>query len=121
MFIAAGSGACHCIIGDDAGKCYTWGRNEVSHELLNPNDSQSVPFNMTDILHLVCKTDIHHLSMQRGQLGHGDLLQRNIPTVVKGLKGSTIIAGTVVLPATTASSDLYGLTTKCIIPADMSA
>ena len=29
MFVAAGSGACHSIIGDAAGKCYTWGRNEA--------------------------------------------------------------------------------------------
>ncbi|KAL3142373.1 hypothetical protein ABBQ38_002709 [Trebouxia sp. C0009 RCD-2024] len=57
MFVAAGAGACHSIIGDEAGQCYTWGRNE------------------------------------RGQLGHGDLLQRNVPTIVKGLKGMKVIAG----------------------------
>ncbi|DBA81433.1 TPA: hypothetical protein ACH3X1_007220 [Trebouxia sp. C0004] len=57
MFVAAGSGACHSIIGDAAGKCYTWGRNE------------------------------------RGQLGHGDLLQRNVPTIVKKLSGKKVIAG----------------------------
>lgn len=28
-FVAAGSAACHCIVGDMDGKCYTWGRNEV--------------------------------------------------------------------------------------------
>lgn len=28
-FIAAGSAACHSIIGDINGLCYTWGRNEV--------------------------------------------------------------------------------------------
>ncbi|KAK9864895.1 hypothetical protein WJX84_004668 [Apatococcus fuscideae] len=27
-FVAAGSAACHCVIGDLEGKCYTWGRNE---------------------------------------------------------------------------------------------
>ncbi|DBB10767.1 hypothetical protein WJX82_005865 [Trebouxia sp. C0006] len=57
MFVAAGSGACHSIIGDAAGKCYTWGRNE------------------------------------RGQLGHGDLLQRNVPTIIKKLSGKKVIAG----------------------------
>ena len=29
MFVAAGSGACHSIIGDAEGTCYTCGRNEV--------------------------------------------------------------------------------------------
>jgi hypothetical protein len=28
-FVAAGSAAVHCIIGDINGVCYTWGRNEV--------------------------------------------------------------------------------------------
>eukprot|EP00879_Flechtneria_rotunda_P014497 GHRR01015149.1.p1 GENE.GHRR01015149.1~~GHRR01015149.1.p1 ORF type:complete len:445 (+),score=126.49 GHRR01015149.1:103-1437(+) len=54
-FIAAGSAAAHCIVGDINGVCYTWGRNE------------------------------------RGQLGHGDLLQRNIPTVVAGLQGKAVV------------------------------
>ena len=30
---------------------------------------------------------------QRGQLGHGDLRQRNVPTVVAALKGHTSVAG----------------------------
>lgn len=55
-FIAAGSAACHCIVADVAGVCYTWGRNE------------------------------------KGQLGHGDLLQRNSPTVVAGLAGKKVTA-----------------------------
>lgn len=55
-FIAAGSAAAHCIVGDVNGICYTWGRNE------------------------------------RGQLGHGDLLQRNAPTVVAGLTGQHVVA-----------------------------
>ncbi len=33
--------------------------------------------------------------MQRGQLGHGDLLQRNVPTIVKKLSGKKVIAGAV--------------------------
>ncbi|GAB4819969.1 hypothetical protein N2152v2_007015 [Parachlorella kessleri] len=56
-FIAAGSAACHSIIGDSSGLCYTWGRNE------------------------------------KGQLGTGDLFQRNIPTVVEGLRGKKIVGG----------------------------
>ena len=28
-FVAAGPTACHCIVGDMDGRCYTWGRNEV--------------------------------------------------------------------------------------------
>jgi hypothetical protein len=30
-FIAAGSAAVHCIIGDMNGNCFTWGRNEASN------------------------------------------------------------------------------------------
>eukprot|EP00882_Tetradesmus_deserticola_P033115 GHRQ01037798.1.p1 GENE.GHRQ01037798.1~~GHRQ01037798.1.p1 ORF type:complete len:215 (+),score=78.28 GHRQ01037798.1:166-810(+) len=55
-FIAAGSSAAHCIVGDVNGVCYTWGRNE------------------------------------HGQLGHGDLLQRNTPTAVAGLQGQHVVA-----------------------------
>lgn len=31
--------------------------------------------------------------VQKGQLGHGDLCQRNIPMVVEALKGLTVTAG----------------------------
>lgn len=31
--------------------------------------------------------------LQKGQLGHGDLCQRNVPTVVEALKGLTMTAG----------------------------
>ena len=30
---------------------------------------------------------------QKGQLGHGDLRQRNVPTIVAALKNMTVIAG----------------------------
>ena len=30
---------------------------------------------------------------QKGQLGHGDLIQRNVPTVVEALKSQNIIGG----------------------------
>ncbi|KAK9816923.1 hypothetical protein WJX72_007117 [[Myrmecia] bisecta] len=56
-FVAAGPSACHSIIGDMDGNCYTWGRNE------------------------------------RGQLGHGDKLQRNVPTIVPGLNGKVAVGG----------------------------
>ena len=29
-WIAAGPAACHSVIGDAEGRCWTWGRNEVS-------------------------------------------------------------------------------------------
>ena len=31
--------------------------------------------------------------MQRGQLGHGDQTQRNVPTVVEALAGKSIVSG----------------------------
>ncbi len=30
-WIAAGPAACHSLIGDASGRCWTWGRNEVGH------------------------------------------------------------------------------------------
>lgn len=32
-FVAAGASACHTVIGDVNGVCYTWGRNEVRASL----------------------------------------------------------------------------------------
>ncbi len=29
MWVAAGPSACHSVIGDAEGRCWTWGRNEV--------------------------------------------------------------------------------------------
>ncbi len=37
--------------------------------------------------------------MQKGQLGHGDLLQRNVPTVVEGLSKHEVIGGMPNFPA----------------------
>ncbi len=37
--------------------------------------------------------------MQRGQLGHGDLLQRNVPTIIKKLSGKKVIAGAITVSA----------------------
>ncbi|KAK9806651.1 hypothetical protein WJX73_004262 [Symbiochloris irregularis] len=56
-FVAAGSAASHCIVGDVDGRCFTWGRNE------------------------------------KGQLGHGDTLQRSVPTFIEKLKGKHVIGG----------------------------
>ncbi|KAI7839928.1 hypothetical protein COHA_006322 [Chlorella ohadii] len=54
-FIAAGAAACHSIIADVNGVCYTWGRNE------------------------------------KGQLGLGDTINRNNPTIVKGLANKKVV------------------------------
>jgi hypothetical protein len=35
--------------------------------------------------------------VQKGQLGHGDLVQRNVPTIVDGLANMKVIAGKVFL------------------------
>ena len=42
--------------------------------------------------------DRNNYLAQKGQLGHGDLTQRNVPTIVAGLAGKTVITGE--LPAT---------------------
>lgn len=39
MWVAAGPSACHSVIGDSEGKCWTWGRNEVHSNYLNPHIS----------------------------------------------------------------------------------
>lgn len=57
MWVAAGPSACHSVIGDSQGRCWTWGRNE------------------------------------KGQLGLGDLAQRNQPVVVPGLGTRVAISG----------------------------
>ena len=87
-FVAAGSAACHCIAGDADGKCYTWGRNEVSlwSRRLTPTPDTAEP---EERYWLMCNISV----LQRGQLGHGDLVQYNLPTVVKGLAGLVITGG----------------------------
>ena len=56
-FIAAGSAACHSVVGDIAGRCFVWGRNE------------------------------------KGQLGLGDLLNRNVPVLLNALKDVKVVNG----------------------------
>ena len=34
-------------------------------------------------------------ALQRGQLGHGDQTTRNVPTVVEGLAGKSVISGAI--------------------------
>ena len=73
-------------MGDLDGKCYTWGRNEVT--------VPSVPHRCR--IHVkACQANRQCMSgvLQRGQLGQGDLVQYNVPTTVKGLAGSVIIGG----------------------------
>ena len=93
MFVASGAGACHCIIGDAAGKCFTWGRNEVQTALLM---FIHACYRECDCI-LYCKQVLllstSLITLQKGQLGHGDQLQRNVPTIVKGLNSKKIVAG----------------------------
>jgi hypothetical protein len=68
QFIAAGSAACHCIIGDVDGRCFTWGRNEVllAHAitdslqllLLQTSGALSLPqVNTPERAHAMCRKD----------------------------------------------------------------
>jgi hypothetical protein len=170
-FIAAGSAAAHCIVGDVNGVCYTWGRNEVRRDVLHSGAGPAA----TPVAHMqlerredysrfaeaapaTCQSNkqlklsstcgscwlchlqilamlhgtyclqlvpgITHcpaacaaaaaaycclcrlLLLQRGQLGHGDLLQRNSPTIVAGLQGQHVVAGeNVELAAAAAARD----------------
>lgn len=47
---------------------------------------------------LTCTALIAATPMQKGQLGHGDLIQRNVPSVVEALAGQEVIAGGPPLP-----------------------
>ncbi len=40
------------------------------------------------------------LDGQKGQLGHGDLITRNVPAIVKGLSGKKIVTGGIWQPCT---------------------
>ena len=75
VFIIA---SCHCVALDVEGRCYTWGRNEVVLLLF----VCLFPLSLNRLLWdywfgVVC--------FQKGQLGHGDMIQRDRPTVVSGL------------------------------------
>ncbi|KAK6115253.1 hypothetical protein DH2020_007522 [Rehmannia glutinosa] len=60
-FVASGCVSCHCVALDVEGRCYTWGRNEACWILL------------------------------KGQLGHGDKVQRDRPTIVSELSQHKIV------------------------------
>ncbi|KAK2978624.1 hypothetical protein RJ640_020934 [Escallonia rubra] len=60
-FVASGCASTHCVALDVEGRCYTWGRNEAL------------------------------LFVQKGQLGHGDQIQRDRPTVVSELSKYRIV------------------------------
>ncbi|KAK6938922.1 Regulator of chromosome condensation, RCC1 [Dillenia turbinata] len=68
-FVAAGCTSCHCVALDVEGRCYTWGRNEARTSIM------------------LCKI----FQSTKGQLGHGDLIQRDRPTVVSELSKHKII------------------------------
>lgn len=65
---------------DVEGRCYTWGRNEAccSCNL----ESQFLFVILSFLIVLLCYV---FLSAQKGQLGHGDRIQRDRPTIVSEL------------------------------------
>ncbi|KAJ8446308.1 hypothetical protein Cgig2_005839 [Carnegiea gigantea] len=73
-FVATGCVSCHCVALDVDGRCYTWGRNEACLSQLR---MLAVSFT---------------LIFMRGQLGHGDTLQRDRPTVVSELSKHKIVS-----------------------------
>lgn len=81
-FILGGNAAsCHCVALDTEGRCYTWGRNEAS--------VLSVFVFIFFCPFLCCFLDVGNLkcvvTLQKGQLGHGDNITRDRPTVVSEL------------------------------------
>ncbi|KAK6939373.1 Regulator of chromosome condensation, RCC1 [Dillenia turbinata] len=62
-FVAAGCTSCHCVALDVEGRCYTWGQYRFHFKM----------------------------NQYKGQLGHGDLIQRDRPTVVSELSKHKII------------------------------
>jgi hypothetical protein len=43
--------------------------------------------------HCYCLLLLYVSPLQKGQLGHGDQLQRNAPTIVKGMEGMKVMGG----------------------------
>ncbi|CAN0872319.1 Protein RCC2 [Linum grandiflorum] len=88
-FVASGCTSCHCVALDVDGRCYTWGRNEACH----------LSFNFLVLSLFVCSYSPCHkvfvcvslVIKQKGQLGHGDTIQRDRPTVVSELSKYKII------------------------------
>jgi hypothetical protein len=86
-FISGGTSAVHCLAGDVDGRLYTWGRNEVRMKplivVVIDCCSKSVVLNVLMLVH----------DLQKGQLGHGNIIQRNSPRIVEGLQGKFVVAG----------------------------
>jgi hypothetical protein len=115
MFIAAGPAACHCFVGDSAGNLWSWGRNEARRGSSYRGDGDvSVSCGvLLRVLGSVARTHhiiafIRHLRgsgcmrseigtfpvrLQKGQLGHGDFAQRNVPAKLPALEGKFVIGG----------------------------
>lgn len=72
--------SCHCVALDLEGRCYTWGRNEACCLC-------SLEFQLQFVLLWLLIVLLYYvfLSVQKGQLGHGDKLQRDRPTIVSEL------------------------------------
>uniref|UniRef100_A0A6N2LC46 Uncharacterized protein n=1 Tax=Salix viminalis TaxID=40686 RepID=A0A6N2LC46_SALVM len=80
--VASGSSSCHCVALDVEGRCYTWGRNEARAQLIS----------------------------KRGQLGQGDTIQRDRPTVVSELsKCLTSTNGSVYLGVLGSLAEFLGI------------
>lgn len=118
MFVAGGAAAVHCMAGDSEGNLYTWGRNEVggggTHGRVRvlaccisqgPQPTVCVEHAMRRA-HLGSTPVLAHAQApttpraplcarrpQKGQLGHGDLVNRNNPKLVQELKGKHIVGG----------------------------
>lgn len=86
-WIAAGPSAAHCLAGGIDGKLFAWGRNEV----LMLSLKEVLLLNTSVQAWLIFQSAF--MPLQKGQLGHGDTAQRNLPTEVAALKNEVIIAG----------------------------
>lgn len=111
-FIAAGAAASHSIIGDVNGVCYTWGRNEVRADprfrssAVHPLAGNAMHPHSFATCHCVGLPLVHSClpgrtappftplrPPQKGQLGLGDAINRNNPTIVPGLRGKKVVGG----------------------------
>ncbi|PHT51276.1 Cell differentiation protein RCD1 -like protein [Capsicum baccatum] len=86
LSLSGGNAAsCHCVALDTEGRCYTWGRNEASVSCVFP--PSFVPFCvLSPCWNVKCA-----VSLQKDQLGHGDKITRDRPTVVSELSKFKIV------------------------------
>ncbi|KAI3952127.1 hypothetical protein MKW98_005822 [Papaver atlanticum] len=66
-YVAADCASGHCVALDVEGRVYTWGKNKL-------------------LKRMYCRI----FESFRGQLGHGDMIQRDSPTIISGLSGHKI-------------------------------